>query len=521
MTQPSTPLYTFVAKSNTQIRDDILRSLRNFLLGLGVPNPNVGPNSDYYGIATALGNELAVIGANGIITADQLCPDTASGTFLDRWLAAVGLSRNAATNSFGQVTIALSTSTTNIVAGAQLFDSAGLRYQVTVSGTYANGGQVPVSSIDTGAATNHANGDVLTWVTAPAYSAPTVTVGIPNGTDGLEGGNDSEANNDEPPRARLLARLQNPPKGGNSSDIAGWASASTPDVQSCYVYPAFLGPATVGFAVCAAPQTTQPLSSTSKNRDLPSALITGTVLPYVQGLLPEHALCVGTSVANQAVDIAFSLALPAAATASPPGPGGGWLDGTPWPSSISGTTPVTVTSVTNSTQFVVNAVTAPTPNVSHISWISPNNWQLYSATVLSVPSGSSGAYTIIIDTPMPGIGSGNYIFPASQNQQTYLTAVFDSFALMGPGEWLPSSSSLIGRGFRHPIPTLTNPSSLTASMLKAIINTGPEVLDANWIYRSATTPTVPSTITLDPTTQLLTSAPPNILVPRNLAFYAS
>jgi hypothetical protein len=520
MASPSTPLYTLVVKDNVTIRDDILRTIANGLISLGITNANTGPGSDYFIIATAFANEVCVPGANSVVTADQLCPDTASGPYLDRWLTTFGLSRNPATQSFGNVTLAISTTSTLVVANSELTDSNGLRYEVTTGGTYLNGAQVPVISVDTGSATNHANGDILTWVTPPAYSAPTVSVGLPNGTDGIEGGNDSEADDDEPPRARLMARLQNPPKGGNSADISGWASASTPDVQACFVYPALLGPSTTFFAVCAAPQQSGTMSSTSKNRDLPSALITGTILPYVQGNLPEHCLCVGASIVNQPVDLAILLSLPAAPTASPPGPGGGWLDGTPWPPSVGGAAPVVLTSYVNSTQFTVNATTAPTAGVSHISWVSPLNWQLYSATVLSV-TGTSGAYAIVIDTPMPGITTGNAIFPQAVQQANYLTAILAAFAVMGPGEWLSSSSSLFKRAFRHPLPGLTYPSGLTATMLKQVINAGVEVLDANWIYRSATAPTVPSSVTVDPTTQLLTSTAPSLLVPRNLSWYAA
>lgn len=520
MASPAFPLYTLVVKSNTQVRDDILRTEKNGLIGLGISNPNVGPGSDYYITATATANEIAVILANSVVVADQLCPDTASGVNLDRWLNLVGLSRAPATNSFGNITITTSVSSTLVVLGTQLKDNAGQLFQVIVGGSYANGAQIPVESIAVGSATDHANGDVLTWVTTPPFTQSNVTVGLPGGSDGLTGGNDSEVGVDEPPRARLFARLQNPPKGGNSSHIAGWAAASTPNVGSCYVYPAGLGPATVLFAVAAAPQVIGTLSSTSKNRDIASALLTGTILPYVQGNVPEHTLVVGTSIANQPVDVAILLSLPSSATASPPGPGGGWIDGTPWPSSISGTTPVTVTSFTNSTQFTVNATSAPNAGVSHIAWISPLTWTVIQATVLSV-TGTSGAYVITIDTPMPGITTGNYIFPASQNQANYLAALFAAFATMGAGEWIASGSALFRRAFRHPPATITNPAALGASQLKTVINSGPEVLDANWIYRSVTTPTVPASVTIDPVTQLLTSAPPNLLVPRNIAFFAA
>jgi Baseplate J-like protein len=538
MAAPSQQLYTFASRDASTIRDSVLRTIKSGLIQRGISNPNVGPNSDYYLFATALGNELAVVQANSVITADQCMPDTAGAAFLDRWLAINGLSRNGPTNSFGQITVSVSASSTLIVTGQQLTDTAGLLYQVTVGGSYGDQDQVPIESISTGSATNHDNGDTLTWVTDPAFGQENVVVGIPGGSDGLEGGADSEDGVDEPPRARLMSRLQNPPKGGNSADVEGWASASTPDVGSCFVYPALLGASNGFFVVLANPQTIGTLSSNSKNRDLPPSLVTGTILPYVLGLMPEHALIVGASAANQPIDVAILLALPSAPTASPPGPGGGWVDGTPWPSALPGggadpVAPVQVTAVATSAQFTVNAATPPQLGVSHISWISPSDWTIHSATV-TFASGTAGAYVITIDTPMTNIAVGSIIFPQSANQDAYLAALFAAFASMGPGEWCDPASSTFKRAFRHPIPSLGAPSAMGATQLKTLINAGQEVLDANYIFRGDcssafgkiaapspfSSPTIPPLPTVNPTTGYLASQAPFILVPRNLGWYA-
>jgi uncharacterized phage protein gp47/JayE len=518
----TTPLFTYVVKTNVDVRNDVLRTIKNGLIALGIPNPNVGPNSDYFLTATALGNEIAVGLANITISVDQNMPDTATGDGLDRWLKIVGLARRPAIGSFGAVTISVSVASTLVVTGMQLVDAVGLRYQVTVGGSYANGAPIPVAAIDTGKATNHANGETLTWVTAPAFAASTVSVGTTGGTDGLTGGFDSEVGIDEPPRARLISDLQNPPKGGNSADVILWCLQSSPVVQAAWCYPALLGPGTTFAAVAAQPQTTVPLSATSKSRQLSATLMTGTVQPYVQGQLPEHVFSVIASVVDQSVDVAIQLALPSAPTASPPGPGGGWLDGTPWPSSLGGTAACAVTAVTNSTQFTVNATTAPQDGVSHIAWLSPSTgtspWALFTATVVS-HSGSSGAYVITIDTPMPGIANGNFIWPQATQQVNYINALLLAFSLMGPGEWT-SNAAIKARAFRHPSPTQSWPYSLGAQQLKLVINAGPEVLDAQYIFRSATTPTVPASVTVNTSTGALTSAAVNIFVPNNVAFYA-
>lgn len=526
---PSVALYTYQSKAQAEIRDDLLRTIANHLRSIGIPNPNVGPNSDYYGLATGLANEICVGLANNVVAVDQTMPDTAAGSFLDRWLALFQLARRDAIGSNGQITPTYSATSTFIVTGQQLTDTAGLRYQVTIGGTYGTASglsaQVPVAAIDTGAATDHENGDVLQWVTAPPFCDENAVVGIPGGSDGLEGGADSEVGVDEPPRARLFSVLQNPPRGGNWSDVAGWATKSSDEIEATGVYPALLGPSTVAFAVFQAPQTIAPLSSNSKTRQVPATLVNATVTPTVRGRLPENTLVVGTSTCDQSTDLALLLTLPSSPAASPPGSGGGWVDGTPWPSSTSGTTPVSVTLATTSTQITVNATTPPTPGVSHIAWISPLNWQLYTATVTGV-TGSSGAFVITLDTPWPGVASGHFVFPQAVQQQNYLTAMLAGFAALGPGEWSANPTVRV-RAYRHPLPSLVWPNSIDGRFLRTMENAGTEVQAAAVLSNTSSSgPSVPTypVITGAPGAELITSPgtmSPFILTPRNLAWYAA
>jgi hypothetical protein len=197
--------------------------------------------------------------------------------------------------------------------------------------------------------------------------------------------------------------LQVPPNaGGNWQTYAVLTEQSSPAIAKAWVYPAIQGGATVHIAVAAAP------TATNKNRDVATATMTGTIVPAVQGALADHAAITVTTVTNIPTDIAFLLTLPDPPTASPPGPGGGWLDGSAWPTTTAGASAVTITAVTSTTVMTTDAVTSPTVGVSRIAWLSPLNWTLYTATVIGV-SGTSGAYVITLDTPFVGIATGNYI----------------------------------------------------------------------------------------------------------------
>jgi uncharacterized phage protein gp47/JayE len=499
-------LNTFVVRDTVTIRDGILRVIRTGLIQRDVPTPNVTPGSDWYVLAQSVANQLTVAEANAIIKADENMPDTATEDALARICAIFGLSKQPAAGSVGSVVISSSQATT-IATGDQLIDGAGLSYAVSTGGTYDDGDSVPIRAIDTGKDTNHAAEDILRWVSTPPFCDEKVEVG----SGGLVNGIDEE--DDEVLRGRLYAVLQSPPSSGNSEHVAELAEASTSSVQKAFPYPAIQGPASCHVAVTAAP------TATSKSRDVASATMTGTVTPYVQGQLPEHVYSVITTVTNVDADVAFGLALPEAATANPPGPGGGWTDGTPWPApDNSATFRCTVTAVTSTTEFTVDATSIPIANVSQICWLSPTEWKLYTALVTAV-SGTSGAYVITLDQPFTGIATGNYIWPKCENAQAYCDAVLAAFALMGPGEKTSNASALV-RGFRHPRSAAGWPMSLGTHLTRAVVEVGDEVESAQFFHRTdGTTTLTGSSGIVNPQVPASVTDPPKIFRPRYIAFY--
>jgi hypothetical protein len=502
----------FIVKDAITIRDDIRRTIKNGLYERGVSEPNVGPGSDFFLIAEALGNELSVVGANGVIKTDAQMPDTATDDEnpngdqdLTRITSMFAVEPQPASGSVGAIIIE-SSATSPIAANTKLTDDLGQRYRVTVGGNYANGASVPIEAISTGESTNREEGDILTWSSAPTYCSDKATVaagGLVNGAP-VE---DSEAL-----RQRFFSKVQVPPGSGNWEQVAETIEESTNSVQKAFVYPAVQGPSTCDAAVCAAP------TGTNKSRVIATALMSGTVNPYAQGKLPKFGQLTVTTVENVNADVAIGLSLPDAPTANPPGPGGGWVDGTPWPTpNGSSTFRCTVTAVTSTTQFTVDATTSPSVNVTHIAWLSPTEWKLYTAVVVAV-SGTSGAYVITLDKPFIGITTGCYIWPECENAQAYVDALLVQFALMGPGEKTANASALV-RGFRHPPPSISWPYSLGPHLLSAITGTQDEVDAAQFYHRTDGTTTV--TGSGGTVTPQITAAygAPKIFVPRNIAFY--
>ncbi len=501
----TSPLYTFTVRDPATIRDDMLRGIRNALIARGVPNPNVTPDSDEYVRAQGLANELAVVEANCILKADEAMPDTATGEALESRAAPYGLSKRPAGGSAGAIVFSSSVASA-VAAGSLLADGAGLTYRVTTSGSYANGDTIPVVAVSTGAATNRAAGDKLRWQNAPAYSAPDADVwlgGLVNGT---------EAEDNETFRARFFAVLQVPPNaGGNWQTHAILAEQSSPAVSKAFVYPALEGGATVHVAVAAAP------TATNKNRDVAPITMTGTIIPTLLGALFSPAETTITTVQNVPIDVAFRMDLPDAASASPPGLGGGWLDGSPWPVT-NGTQPVMITAVTSTTVLTTNAMTPPQAGVSRIAWLSTLTWTVYSATVIGV-TGTPGAYVITLDKPFVGVGVGAFIWPQSVQQDRYVAAILAAFSLMGPGEKTTNTRALV-RGYRHPPPSVAWPSSIGSSMRKALTDAGDEVAAAEYIYRTdgVTTLTAGSGL-LTPQPPYNITLAPNQYTPRNIGLY--
>lgn len=167
---------------------------------------------------------------------------------LEAWAFTFGLPNGAGgfgsrgpTISTGGSGIPSGTAATFVPSGSTAVDSTGrITVQTTADVTLTvapNTASVPFVSVTTGAAANLPKGSLLTWVAPPPGLAAQVTL-----TTALVGAEDTET--DTELVARLLERIQNPPRGGVAADYRFWTENSVNvttlaalGIRRAYVYP--------------------------------------------------------------------------------------------------------------------------------------------------------------------------------------------------------------------------------------------------------------------------------------------
>lgn len=162
----------------------------------------------------------------------QVFPDTAEGSYLERWAAIWGVSRKGAVRATGNVTIS-GVAGAAVPIGARLRRGDGVEIEISAAGVVGGGGTVTLaaSAVVGGDAGETEGGAALIFVTTPAGLADEAVVAA----GGLAGGADVEA--DTSLLRRTLLRIQEPPHGGNDADWRQWCLA-VPGVTRVWVRPA-------------------------------------------------------------------------------------------------------------------------------------------------------------------------------------------------------------------------------------------------------------------------------------------
>ena len=500
----------FVVKTREQIRTDYTRTVAAGLVDIGIPNPNVSEGTRDYLIGDALGAFGEDIGNLVQIKANAALPDTAGKNDpeeLFRIARIIKKSLRPAGPSRGKIILATSTnSPVGIPSGAQLVNEAGLTFEVVNPGPYSDGNEILCRSVDTGRSTNIEAGTTLRWVSPPPFVVKTAVVA----SGGFLYGVDQE--DIEGLRERVIDHYANPPGGGNWAQVAEVAERSS-YISRAFVYPGVYGGNTLHVCVVRAP------TDTNKSREIDQATIDAFIAPDVIGEFPTFADIVVTSATDNPADISFELNLPPSRLASPPGPGGGWLDANPWPKPYTSDGFASVISVTSAVEFVLRAEGTPIVG-SQIAYVSPVDFYVYHGVVQSVsrdnPGGFPNDWRIVVDTVFlseratsTAIAVGDWVSPDAERFDEYVAAALSMFASLGPAE-KTTSPGLLPRALRKPAKVYKYPADVGSYALRQMILSGEEVLNADFLVEPSPTPVVSGY-----------RLAPKISIPRKLAFYAA
>jgi len=190
--------------------------------------------------AIARVHAAAVHGLYGYLAyiARQVIVDTADGDHLLRWASLWGLTRKAATFAVGSATVT-GTNGVTVLIDTVLQRADGATYKTTAAATIVAGSAtLAVRANDAGLTGNASTGTKLSFVEPVGGVASSATVLTP----GLAGGLDVES--EDALRARVVARMQQPPMGGSKADYVEWA-LEVGGVTRAWCYPLEDGPGTV------------------------------------------------------------------------------------------------------------------------------------------------------------------------------------------------------------------------------------------------------------------------------------
>ena len=218
-------------------------------------------------------------------------PYTATGSALEGW-ASLWLSGGRKQPTIASGSVLVTGAQGKLLPALTVMQSVtGVTYTTDADATMDGTGQATVSitAAETGMAGNAAAGATLTFVSPVTDIAVSCTVD----DGGLTGGTDLET--DDGLRARMIARVQNPPTGGNDADYIAWA-LEVPGITRAWTFPTYNGAGTVRVYVA---------DDTYSGATLAAASEVTAVQTYLDSVKPNGvAYLVGGVVTNGLVVIA-------------------------------------------------------------------------------------------------------------------------------------------------------------------------------------------------------------------------
>ncbi len=247
-------------------------------------------------LLTALADTMAGVshGLHGHLDylANQILADTADLAYLERRGSLYGISRKSAATASGTVTFT-GTDDSVIPAGTLLQRSDGAEFttaaEVTITGGEA---AATVTATESGTDGNTAAASSLSLVSPISGVDTSATVdasGLTNGTD---------AETDASLRARVLARMRQPPHGGADFDYENWA-LEVSGVTRAWCFPLNRGNGTVDLYF---------VVDDDEDSLIPDAAKVAEVQAYIDALRPVTADFLAVAPTASALDLTIQLA---------------------------------------------------------------------------------------------------------------------------------------------------------------------------------------------------------------------
>lgn len=452
-------------KLETPARDEIATGYRRDYK-LVSPESDTSDGSQPDVQAKTLAVTLLPVYSNGVLIANAINEDAATGVRLDRVGARYGVTRPKAKGASGYVSVSAAEGGGTIQAGDELKNrQSGKRYEAAETKFVNDGTPIRVRGKDTGPATNLEPGVSLQWSNPRPGVGPLATVQDDGEGNGLIGGADVADD------ASFLLVIQearrNPPNADNDAMVQRTVS-ETPDVavQQCFTYPCWLGPGTLAYAFTLA----TPTNGNPESRIPIPAQCTST-LAWLTSQLPSDDSYFVAQIVKFAASVSFRVEWEAGAL--------GWADAAPWPAfAPDGLAPGSAGAIVVTSQFSATQFTLGTDNGDYTGVIQPQVGQTigffdwigalkFRAKRIKAITGT-GPWVIETDlvvsdqTYSPLFGQR--AMPWADSLVDLVTPVLKYFNQLGPGEMFDTFPSDGRRRRRMPRAPKKYPQMVTSSL---------------------------------------------------------
>lgn len=469
-------------------RLQILEDIELQAIDAGITVPPTAKGSDFDLKATALGNALAVLTANQVLSDADADPTRAVGAALEEHRIASGLPEVLPTPASGKVAVTVTSATPITVPDGHGLLAPGALPAVTVGSVpgVVTGTQLPIVMTKDGSVGNLAAGTVVRFTAPVAGLASEATI-VADMVDG------ADAENDVKKRRRILNRRQNNPACANWGHLREVALSATNAIDNAFIYPALGGPGSCKTALTA-PWFNGGLG---QSRIASAASVAVVESAYKATFNTDDALYHVESVDNEYVDLYLRVKLLAGA--------GDWIDADPWPFVAAQTS-----SVVSNTSFRItcaSATSAPAVGKTIAVW-SVVELGFRTARILSVSTISSAVFEVTTTGWSGGpltLVNGLPIGCAAPNLKAWGDRMLEVFATLTPGEncfaWQEPTA------LRRPVESFDDPMAFGSRQLSAFAEDIDEIASVELDTANVVTPT-----------RVVPSTAPTVLTLRKLSF---